>query len=199
MVKEKLLKSFGKWYRVDLNDKKSVKEILIQAETWMTSLEKSGLPGKYKAWGYQHGVRLPRLLWPLLVYKVPVSTVEGLERKMITYLRRWLGVLRGFRERHPYGKFRWLHDQILTQLAADVEQARKKPKQLSKGPWFIHFLRAGESAATETRSKGVLATASTKQVVLIELKVPWEEMMEEAHERKLKKYQALIFESQHNG
>ncbi|KAK0138856.1 hypothetical protein N1851_024592 [Merluccius polli] len=26
-------------------------EMLIQAETWMTSLEKSGLPGKYKAWG----------------------------------------------------------------------------------------------------------------------------------------------------
>ncbi|KAK0139193.1 hypothetical protein N1851_024121 [Merluccius polli] len=39
------------------------------------------------------------------------------------------------------GKFRWQHDQILTQLAAGVEQARKKPKQLSKGPRFIHFLR----------------------------------------------------------
>ena len=58
------------------------------------------------------------------------------------------------------GKFRWRHDQILTQLAAGVEQARKKPKQLSKGPRFIDFLRAGESAAAETRSKGVLATAS---------------------------------------
>ncbi|KAK0136845.1 hypothetical protein N1851_026974 [Merluccius polli] len=52
-VKEKPVKSLGKWYRVDLNDKESVKEMLIQAETWMTSLEKSGLPGKYKAWGYQ--------------------------------------------------------------------------------------------------------------------------------------------------
>ncbi|KAK0143476.1 hypothetical protein N1851_018388 [Merluccius polli] len=58
------------------------------------------------------------------------------------------------------GKFRWRHDQILTQLAAGVEQARKKPKQLSKGPHFNHFLRAGESAAAETRSKGVLATAN---------------------------------------
>ena len=52
-----------------------MKEMLIQAKTWLTSLEKSGLPGKY-AWGYQHGV-LPRLLWPLLVYEVPISTVEG--------------------------------------------------------------------------------------------------------------------------
>ncbi|KAK0154157.1 hypothetical protein N1851_003781 [Merluccius polli] len=58
------------------------------------------------------------------------------------------------------GKLRWRHNQLLTQLAAGVEQARKKLKQLSKGPHFIHFLRAGESAAAETRSKGVLATAS---------------------------------------
>ncbi|KAK0136941.1 hypothetical protein N1851_026874 [Merluccius polli] len=90
-VQEKLVKSLGKWYRADLNDKESVKEMLIQAETWMTSLEKSGLPGMYKAWGYQRGV-LPRLL----VYEVPVSTVEVLERKMNTYLRRWLGVPRSF-------------------------------------------------------------------------------------------------------
>ncbi|KAI2644044.1 Peptide chain release factor 1 [Labeo rohita] len=59
------------------------------------SLEKSGLLGKYKAWGYQHG-EVPRLLWPLLVYEVPVSTVEGLERKINTYLRRWLVVPRSF-------------------------------------------------------------------------------------------------------
>ena len=39
---------------------------------------------------------LPRLLWPLLVYEVPISTVERLERKMNTYLRRWLGVQRSF-------------------------------------------------------------------------------------------------------
>ena len=36
-------------------------------------------------------------------------------------------------------------------------------------------------------------------MVLIELTVPWEERIEEAHEHKLKKYQALIFESQQNG
>ncbi|KAK0139991.1 hypothetical protein N1851_023098 [Merluccius polli] len=74
-IQEKLAKSLGKWYRADINDK---------AYTYLT--------GKYKVWGYQHGV-FPRLLWPLLVYEVPVSTVEGLERKMNTYLRRWLDLL----------------------------------------------------------------------------------------------------------
>ncbi len=52
-VLERSVKSLGKWYRADLNNKQSVRE--IQVDTWMTSLEKCGLPGKYKAWGYQHG------------------------------------------------------------------------------------------------------------------------------------------------
>ena len=38
---------------------------------------------------YQHGV-LPRLLWPLLVYDVPISTVEAMERALSGYIRRWL-------------------------------------------------------------------------------------------------------------
>lgn len=427
-VLERPVKSLGKWYRADLNDKQSVREMIIQVDTWMTSLEKSGLPGKYKAWGYQHGV-LPRLLWPLLVYEVPISTVEGLERRINTYLRRWLGVPRSFcsiglystgsklqlpvtsvveeykatktrqammlrdskdervrqagivvrtgrkwsasralteaedrlhhadivgtvavgrlglgcstriswkkadpkerrgmvqrevrkaeeetrhvkavamkkqgswtrwegvRERaltwqdiwnmegrqikflmcsvydvlptpsnlHIWGiaenpsctlcgktanlehvlsacrssladgKFRWRHDKILSRLADGVEQARKNRKPPPDGLHFIHFVRTGESTAAVRRSRGVLASANdwemradlkkqlkfpeeialtslrpdivlwsrgTKQVVLIELTVPWEDRMEEAHERKLKKYQGLILESQQKG
>jgi hypothetical protein len=46
-----------------------------ELEVWLATVDKSGLPGKFKAWIYQHGV-LPRNLWPLLVYKVPISIVE---------------------------------------------------------------------------------------------------------------------------
>lgn len=94
-VSEKLVKSLVKLYRVELNDKASVKEMLNQAEVWLKALEKSGLPGKYTAWGYQQGI-LPRLLWPLLVYKVPLKTVEALERKFNYFLRRWLSVPKSF-------------------------------------------------------------------------------------------------------
>ena len=66
-----------------------------QADEWLKALERSGLPGKYKAWGYQHGI-LPRLLWPLLVYEVPLTTVEALERKINNFLRRWLSVPKAF-------------------------------------------------------------------------------------------------------
>lgn len=94
-VSEQPVKSLGKWFTADLNDRESVREMTSAAVTWMEAIEKSGLPGKFKAWCYQHGV-LPRILWPLLMYEVPATTVESLERKMSQYLRRWLGVPRTF-------------------------------------------------------------------------------------------------------
>lgn len=54
-----------------------------------TAINKSGLLGKFKVWIYQHGV-LPRILWPLIVYEVPQTTVEVLEKSI--NLRRWLGL-----------------------------------------------------------------------------------------------------------
>ncbi|KAK0155383.1 hypothetical protein N1851_002288 [Merluccius polli] len=87
MVQEKPVKSLSK---ESFNDKQSLKEMLIQAETWITSLKMSAYPVSIRPGDTN------RLLWPLLVDKVPISTVEGLERKMNTYLRRWLGVPRSF-------------------------------------------------------------------------------------------------------
>ena len=52
---------------------------------------------------------------------------------------------------------------------------------------------------TSLRPDIVLWSKVNKQVVVIELTVPWEDRMEEAHVHKLKKYQALNFESQQNG
>ncbi|CAC5377734.1 unnamed protein product [Mytilus coruscus] len=46
--------------------------MVAQAGKWMDIIDKSGLPGKYKAWCYQHGI-LPRITWPLLMYEVPLT------------------------------------------------------------------------------------------------------------------------------
>ncbi|KAK0143143.1 hypothetical protein N1851_018727 [Merluccius polli] len=69
--------------------KKSNKEL----GAWLTKVDKSGLPGRFKAWIYQHSI-LPQVLWPLLVYAVPMTTVESLERKISGFLRKWLGLPR---------------------------------------------------------------------------------------------------------
>lgn len=68
----------------------------------LSAVDKSGLPGKFKSWIYQHAI-LPRILWPLLVYSVPMSTVEGFEQKISRYLRRWLGLPRSLSSIALYG------------------------------------------------------------------------------------------------
>jgi hypothetical protein len=74
-VAEQPVKNLGKWFDRSLRDKNSVKKMVKQSDECMETIDKSGLPGKYKAWCYQHGV-LPRLLWPLLMYNVSMTKVE---------------------------------------------------------------------------------------------------------------------------
>ncbi len=45
----------------------------------------------------------------------------------------------------------------------------------------------------------ILVSEATKQLILLELTVPWEERMEEAQERKREKYQELVDDCQRNG
>ena len=92
-ISEKPVKSLGKTFNSGLRNTKSVDDTTQELEAWLCSVDKSGLPGKFKSWIYQHGV-LPRTLWPLLVYDVPTTIVESLERKVSKYLRRWLGLPR---------------------------------------------------------------------------------------------------------
>ena len=54
-------------------------------------------------------------------------------------------------------------------------------------------------ATTMLRPDVLLLSRATKRVVLIELTVPWEERIEEAHERKKAKYQPLLDECRLRG
>ncbi|XP_060083178.1 uncharacterized protein LOC132562453 [Ylistrum balloti] len=85
------IKCLGKWFDASLNDNKNIKRLQNQVEEGLRRIDKSGLPGKFKSWMYQHGL-LPRLTWPLTLYEVTTTTVEILERKISKCLRRWLGV-----------------------------------------------------------------------------------------------------------
>lgn len=54
-------------------------------------------------------------------------------------------------------------------------------------------------AATTLRPDMVLVSESTKQVLPLELTVPWEDRLEEAIERKLSKYARLVSNCQQAG
>lgn len=57
----------------------------------------------------------------------------------------------------------------------------------------------GYIAATSLRPDIVLTSVATKQVVILELTVPWKDRIEEAHERKRSKYAELSTECRNNG
>ncbi|XP_069139210.1 uncharacterized protein [Argopecten irradians] len=85
------IKCLGKWFDESLGDKGNIRRIEQQVQEGMRRIDKTGLPGKFKAWMYQHGL-LPRLAWPLMLYEISTSTVEKMERIINRHLRRWLGV-----------------------------------------------------------------------------------------------------------
>ena len=68
----------------------------------LTSIERSGLPGKCKRWCLQFGL-LSRLMWPLTVYEVAITHVEAMERKISGMCRKWLGVPRSLTLAALYG------------------------------------------------------------------------------------------------
>lgn len=70
------------------------------------------------------------------------------------------------------------------QLLVDLEQQLKFPNHI---------------VTTTLRPDVVLLSESTKQVVLLELTVPWEDRLEEAFERKLAKYEGLVSECRQAG
>lgn len=92
-VSEKPGKSLGNFFTSNLKDTAARQVTSNDLVTWLKAVDKSGLPGKFKAWIYQHGI-LPRLLWPLLIYEISLTIVEGFERKISQSLRRWLGLPR---------------------------------------------------------------------------------------------------------
>ena len=74
-ISEKPVKSLGKVFDSSLRDTTSIQSTFTELDGWLKSVDKAGLPGKFKAWIYQQGI-LPRSLW--LVYAVPVALSSNL-------------------------------------------------------------------------------------------------------------------------
>lgn len=95
------MKSLGNVFDSSLKDSNSIKKTIKDIEEWLSKADKSGLPGRFRAWIYQHAI-LPRILWPLLIYEVPITTVEALEKRISSHLLRWSNSLqlpfRGLKE-----------------------------------------------------------------------------------------------------
>lgn len=79
-ITEKPVKSLGKFFDYSLKDSASIQRTSKELQDCLIRVDKTGLAGRFKACIYQHSI-LPRILWPLLVYTVPITTVKGMERE----------------------------------------------------------------------------------------------------------------------
>ena len=102
-VSEAPVKSLGKMFDDTLKDGNNKLSVIAQIEKWLLSVDESELSGKFKVWIFQHGI-LPRILWPLMLYDFPLSTVEKMESKISNRLHQWLGVSPSFSNAALYGK-----------------------------------------------------------------------------------------------
>lgn len=55
-IKENPIKCLGKWYDNILSDKNNISDTEKQADELLRRIDRSGLPGKFKSWIYQHGL-----------------------------------------------------------------------------------------------------------------------------------------------
>ena len=92
-IQEQPVKSLGRWYTEELKDTSRIQETEEQIEKCLLAVDKCSLPGKLKLWCLQFGV-MPRIMWPLTVYEIGLSYIEAMERKVNSYIKKWLGVPR---------------------------------------------------------------------------------------------------------
>ena len=81
-IQEEPVRFLGKWYNSSLNESTQIKGIANSVKEDLKKVERCRLLGRYKAWMVQH-MLMPRLMSPLSIYHVPMSTVE-LIHKLIT-------------------------------------------------------------------------------------------------------------------
>ena len=92
-IKEQPVKSLGRWYEGNLNDKSRGVQIQKQLEDGLKAIDETKLTGKYKIWCLQFGL-YPRVSWPLVIYETAASRVDIMEKKCNVKVRRWLGLPR---------------------------------------------------------------------------------------------------------
>ncbi len=172
-VTERPVKSLGKAFNCRLNDRDSIKATGADLEGWLRTVDKSGLPGRFKAWVYQHGI-LPRILWPLLIYEVPMTVVEGFEQKVSSYLCRWLGLPRSPRNIGLYGNTNKLRlpfssvreEFIVTRAREHLQYSGSRDAKVSGAGIVVRTGRkwkaaeAVQQAETRLKHKAILGTVA---------------------------------------
>ena len=92
-LQRKALRTLGRVYDASIRDSWSKGMVKGKLVGKLKMLNKSYARGVMKLWALHH-VALMQVRWDLMVYEIPLSFVEGLEKVVSKFIRLWLGVSR---------------------------------------------------------------------------------------------------------
>ena len=81
----------GRTIDLSVSDKHSVGKFVTEVLSGLKLIDKSSRKGIHKMWILQN-MLIPRLRWPLLIYKISISVVSFIEHKIYSFLRKWLNI-----------------------------------------------------------------------------------------------------------
>ena len=125
-IKKKPVKYLGKEYSFNLNDRAQIEEITATVKKDIRKIDTCMLPGRYKAWILQH-LFLPRLMWPLTIYSIPQTRIEGFQQKITSALKKWLGFPRSLTSEALYARSAKVQLPF-SSLCEEVKAARVRMK-----------------------------------------------------------------------
>ena len=123
-IQEAPVRFLGKWYNASLNERDQIEGIVKGVKADLKKVERCRLPGRYKAWMIQH-MLMPRLMWPLSIYNVPMTTVDLIQRLITQSLKRWLGLPKTLSTACFYSKSAKLQFPY-TELSEEVKAAKAR-------------------------------------------------------------------------
>ncbi|CAC5363803.1 unnamed protein product [Mytilus coruscus] len=152
--------------------------MVSQTGKLMDIIDKSALHLKYKAWCYLHRI-LPRITWPLLMYEVPLTKVESLERMFNRHLRKWLGVPNSFSSiavihSHEYPCLTWeFHQDKLEFICRILRFSIPVSLFDSRGQWYATctFTETTYDCTSVDRTDLIVVDYSRKTIVFATAKV----------------------------
>ena len=86
-IRSRTVKFLGRIIDFSLSDGNSL--VADKLLTGLRSIDQPHFTGTQKLWILQH-LLIPRIQWPLLINKVPISLAFKLEQKVPVFIRKWL-------------------------------------------------------------------------------------------------------------
>ena len=97
------LRTLGRVYDCSINDKSATKDLVNRFISSLIKLDKSKLTAFMKLWGL-HNLLQFQIRWDFMIYEIPMSIIEKMERKQNIFVRKWLGVSRSLTDVALYSR-----------------------------------------------------------------------------------------------